>query len=81
MVEIIFDEKEKKSVAYDNHNKIGECDFIETDDYWNIVHTQVEHSYQGQGIAKKLVESIMENAKKSHKKLIAECYYAKKIIQ
>lgn len=79
MVNIIFEQN--KSVAYDGTKKIGECDFIENDNTWNIVHTEVSSGYQGQGIARKLVECVIENAKKSNKKIIADCSYAKRIIE
>ncbi len=81
MIKIIFDKKENKVIAYDNNTQIGECDFIETEEYWNIVHTEVNNSYQGQGIARKLVESVIENAKNYNKTVIADCSYAKKIIE
>ena len=81
MIEIKFDENKKQSVAYDNNTQIGECDYIETEDTWNIIHTEVNNSYQGQGIARKLVECIIENAQKNNKKLIADCSYAKKVIE
>ena len=81
MIEIKFDENNNKSIAYDNNIQIGECDYIETEETWNIVHTEVDSSYQGQGIARKLVECIIENAVKYNKKLIAECSYAKKVIE
>jgi len=70
-----------KSVAYDNDLKIGECNFIEDGEVWNIVHTEVDNSYQGQGIARRLVESVIENAKVNNKKLVADCSYAKKVIE
>ena len=81
MIEIKFDKNNNKSIAYDNNIQIGECDYIETEDSWNIIHTEVNNSYQGQGIARKLVECIIENAQKHNKKLIAECSYAKKVIE
>lgn len=81
MIEIKFEKVNNKSVAYDNDMKIGECDFIEVEECWNIIHTEVSDLYQGQGIARRLVESIIENAKKCNKKLIAECSYAKKVIE
>ncbi len=81
MIEIKFDKQNNKSIAYDNNTKIGECEFIETEECWNIIHTEVNNSYQGQGIARRLVESIIEKAKESNKKLIAECSYAKKVIE
>ncbi len=81
MIEIKFDEYNNKSVAYDNNIKIGECAFIEDGMYWNIVHTEVDSLYQGHGIARKLVEEVIENGKKHNKKIIADCSYAKKIIK
>ena len=67
MIEIRFDKEKNRAVAYDNTIQVGECDFIETEDYWNITHTEVNGNYQGQGIARKLVECIIENAKKEKK--------------
>ena len=81
MIEIKFDKERKQSVAYDNNVKIGECDYIESEEGWNIIHTEVNSSYQGQGIARKLVESIIENAEKYDKNIMAECFYAKKVIE
>lgn len=76
VIEIKFEDN--KSVAYDGEIKIGECDFIELNNIWNITHTEVVSSYQGQGIARKLVECIIENA--GDKTLKADCSYAKKIL-
>ena len=81
MIQIKFDKEKKQSIAYDNDIQIGECDYIVTGDNWNIVHTEVNNSYQGQGIARKLVESIIENAEKQNINLIADCSYAKKVIE
>ena len=81
MIEIIFEKEKNRAVAYDNTIQVGECDFLETQDYWNITHTEVNNNYQGQGVARKLVECIIENAKKENKKLIAACSYAKKILE
>ena len=81
MIEIKFDKNNNKSIAYDNHIKIGECDFIELEECWNIIHTEVSNLYQGQGIARRLVESVVENAKKYNKDIVAECSYAKKVIE
>ena len=81
MIEIKFEKENNKSVAYDNKTKIGECVFIEDGKYWNIVHTEVSSLYQGQGIARKLVEKVIENAKLYDKTVEADCYYAKKILE
>ena len=81
MIEIKFDINNKKSIAYDKDKQIGECDFIEIKDSWNIVHTEVNELYQGQGIARKLVEIIIENAKKYNKNMIADCSYARRVLE
>ena len=80
MIEIKFEKENNRAVAYDNKTTIGECVFIEDGEYWNIVHTEVSSLYQGQGIARKLVEKVIENAKLYDRKIMAECSYASKII-
>ncbi len=81
MIKIVFSNEEKKSIAYDENTQIGQCNFIEIENNWNIIHTEVNSLYQGQGIARKLVELIIENAKKYDKNVIAECSYAKRILK
>lgn len=81
MIEIIFEKEKNRAIALDGATQIGECDYIESENTWNITHTEVDNHYQGQGIARKLVECIIENAKKENKKLIAECSYAKKVLE
>ena len=79
MIKIKFEDN--KSVAYEEDKKIGECVFIESDNSWNIIHTEVDSSYQGQGIARRLVECIIVMAKNQNKKLVADCSYARKVIE
>ena len=81
MIDIKFIKKENRAVAYDNEVEMGECEFEELEDTWNITHTVVNSKYQGQGIAKKLVKCVIENAENFSKNLIAECSYAKKVLQ
>lgn len=81
MVNIKFIRKENRAVAYDNDIEIGECEFKELKDTWNIIHTVVDSKYQGQGIAKILVKCVIENSEKCNKNLTAECSYAKKILE
>lgn len=81
MITIKFIKEENRAVAYDNDVEIGKCEFEELEDTWNIIHTGVNSNYQGQGIAKKLVNCVIENSKEYNKNLIAECSYAKKVIE
>ena len=80
MIKITFERENNKAVAIDNGNIIGECDFTIQGNSWNIVHTVVNSKYQGQGIARKLIESVIENARKEKVKVIADCSYAKKVL-
>ena len=81
MISIIFISKENRAVSYDNNIEIGECVFKELENIWNIIHTGVDRKYQGQGIAKRSVKCVIENSKECNKKVIAECSYAKKILE
>lgn len=81
MFNIKFIEKENKAIACDEDRKIGECEFIESGNTWNIIHTGVDDKYQGQGIAKRLVECVIKNAEIQNKKIIADCSYAKRVIE
>lgn len=79
-IKIKFEKENKRAVAIDNKNIAGVCKFIENGDTWNIVHTEVDSKYQGKGIARKLVECVIEEAKRNNKNLIAGCSYARKIL-
>ena len=81
MIRIEFDTKNNKSIAFDEKKIVGVCEYIAKENTWNIVHTEIDKNYQGQGIAKKLVECVIEEAKKNNKKLIADCSYAAKVIK
>ena len=80
MIDITFEKDKNRSVAFDNNTIIGECDFVIQKNIWNIVHTVVNSKYQGQGIARKLVNCVIENALKENKEVIADCSYAKKVL-
>ena len=81
MINILFDKEQNRSIAYDEEQKVGECNFIVQENNWNITHTVVNNKYQGQGIARKLVECVIENGKENNKIVIADCSYARKIIE
>ena len=81
MVQILWDKKENQAVALDEEKVIGICEFIEEKDTWNIIHTEVDENYRGKKIAKRLVMKVIEEAKNEKKKVIADCSYAKKILE
>ena len=63
MLEYKFIIDEKRAICLDDGLEIGECDFLEDGNLWNIIHTGVNSKYQGQGMARKLVELVIQKAK------------------
>ncbi|GFG47988.1 UNVERIFIED_CONTAM: N-acetyltransferase [Streptococcus canis] len=76
MITITFEADKNRSVAHQELAEIGECTFLHNDDLWVINHTLVDEAYQGQGIARQLVDKVASEARKAGKKLAATCPYA-----
>jgi predicted GNAT family acetyltransferase len=76
MIEIRFEAENSRSAAYDGDRLVGKADFTEKDAVWTITHTETDPACRGQGIARRLVEKIVEEAGKSHKKIDPQCSYA-----
>lgn len=63
----------------DNGKMIAEILFPnKSDDVWDIKRTYVDNSLRGQGIADKLMQSVVDAAKEENAKLIPTCSYAVK---
>ncbi|MBR0151241.1 MAG: N-acetyltransferase [Synergistaceae bacterium] len=80
-VSIVFEENANRSAAYDGHNQIGECEFTVSSGTWTITHTGVRPEYGGQGIARRLVEKVIEEARSRSVKIIPVCSYAVKLME
>jgi len=78
---IIFDEENNRSVATHEDKEIGESTFSPSENVWIIDHTYVDEDYGGQGVAKRLVEEIVEQARNEEKKLAATCPYALRLFK
>ncbi len=80
MEERIF---EDKYLLVDEKEEIlAEIDFpLINDGVIEITHTIVSPSLQGQGIAKRLVEKVLEIAKEKGYKVTASCSYAKHYLE
>lgn len=48
MIKIKFDRNNNRAIALEANIIIGECSFVENEEYWNIAHTD----------AKKILEKI-----------------------
>lgn len=81
MIEIRFVREQNRSVAYDGDRLIGFCEVQMTNRTWTIPHTEVDSSYGGQGIARKLVLCAAEQAEKEGVGVIPICPYAKSILR
>lgn len=64
MIQIQFEQEKQRAAAYDGAALIGRCEVQVSDTTWTITHTEVEPSYGGQGIARKLVLCVAEQAEK-----------------
>ena len=78
---IIYNKDEQRSEAIIDDEIIGFCEYEIENDKWAITHTVVDEKFNGQGIAKKLVLKIVDEARKSGVKLIPICSYAKRLIE
>lgn len=74
MVEIKIEKK--KAFAEEEGREVGYAAFSSSSNFWIIDHTEVDDAYNGQGIGKKLVDKVAEEARKEGKKLMATCPFA-----
>ena len=80
-IRIEFEESRLAAVAYDGASEIGKCAFVVVSkNLWEITHTRVREDYGGQGIAKRLVLCLVEQARKAGAKILPTCSYAKKAL-
>lgn len=56
-------------------NQIAELDFELKDDVLNAYHTGVRKELEGQGIASKLFDKLLEYARENNYKIIPSCSY------
>lgn len=77
MIEILIENN--RSIAKDGEKLIGECDYKINDDIWSFDHTFVDPSYGGQGIAKRLLDCALEEAKRNNAKVNPICSYVRKV--
>ena len=79
-VDIRFDKPNNQSLATINGDIIGRCSFTIKDNKWYINHTVVKSEYGGRGIAKQLVNTIVDEARKANIKIVPICSYAQKML-
>ncbi|MBQ9532222.1 MAG: N-acetyltransferase [Eubacterium sp.] len=75
-MKIKFEENNKRAAIIDNENIIGYCTYEDSGSSWVITHTVVNSDYQGQGLAKKILECVIDEAEKRGIDIIPVCSYA-----
>ena len=79
-MQIRYEVEQGRSAAYDKEHRVGIAEFEDADGRWVITHTEVDPAYGGQGIARRLIEEIIAEARRTGKKIVPVCSYAEKMM-
>ena len=79
-MQILFEREHCCSAAYDGDKRIGIAEIEDADGRWIITHTRVDPAYGGQGIARRLIEELIEAARSNGAKIVPVCSYAEKMM-
>lgn len=80
-ISVVFEPERNRSAAYDNGQLIGVCQYEQDGDAWVITHTEVIPAYGGRGIARVLVNTVLEQAQSQGVEVIPACSYARKVME
>ena len=80
-MQIRYEADHCRSAAYDGEKRIGVAEFDAQDGRWTITHTEVDSAYGGQGIARRLIEELIEAARHDGAKIVPVCSYAEKMMR
>ena len=78
---IVWEAEARRSAAYDGEKRIGVAEIEEEDGRWVITHTEVDPTYGGQGIARRLIEEVIAAARRDGAKIVPRCSYADKMMR
>lgn len=67
--------------AIENENIVGYIDFELEDNVLNVIHTFVDSSQRGKGLAKKMMDEIYNYSLNNNYKIKASCSYAIKYLE
>ena len=79
-MQIVFEPEHFRSAAYDGERRVGVAELEDARGCWVITHTEVDPAYGGQGIARRLIEEIVAEARRAGKKIVPLCSYADKMM-
>lgn len=78
MMNILYEENNKRAVALDGNLEVGQCTYTEGDGFWIVDHTYVAESHRGQGLAQKLFKELIDQARAKEIKIMPLCSFAVK---
>ena len=78
---IQYDAARRRFTLNQNNHEAGYLTYRLLDSGWDIDHTIVLPDFQGQGLARQLVEAALAEAKKQNIRVQASCSYADKILK
>ena len=84
MITVNYEADRNRATAYDDEKKnilVGVCTYKEEDQTWIIDHTEVNAGYEGQGIARRLVDTIIDEALRQNITLKSVCSYATRVLE
>ena len=74
-----IEEENKRFALYDDGKEIGEITWQEApDDVLVVDHTFVDSAYRGQKLAQKLLNAVVEKARREDRKIMPVCSFAVK---
>ncbi len=78
MISIVYEKENLRSACYDKDRLIGECTYYVEEGKWFANHTLVNAEYKGQGLAKKLLSSLVKAARIEGVKIVPVCSFVVK---
>ncbi|HSI68270.1 MAG TPA: GNAT family N-acetyltransferase [Planococcus sp. (in: firmicutes)] len=76
-----FKHENNKITAYDESVELGHLSYMPDGEVLTVDHTEVSPQAEGQGLGKKLVEQIVQYARKEDKQLDPQCPFAQAVIE
>lgn len=80
MIEVRLEENKRRAAAYDGDKLVGTCQYRRLFEDVIINVTETDKAYGGQGIARRLVECVLDEAVEPGGDVRAFCSYAQKIL-
>lgn len=82
-MEIILETDDKKGrfILMNNNEQAGLMTFTMAGEIMIISHTEVDPSFEGKGLGKKLVAAAVDHARKNNLKIKPLCPFANRVLQ